>query len=75
MNADELYKEIQVDVDEAFKKVEPILIARAARERYLARHGHYPNHHPPMIKQKVKVGRNSPCPCGSGKKNKKCCKQ
>ncbi len=22
----------------------------------------------------VKVGRNDPCPCGSGKKNKKCCK-
>lgn len=24
-------------------------------------------------KQKVKVGRNEPCPCGSGKKFKKCC--
>tara|TARA_A100001201_G_scaffold135705_2_gene124152 strand:- start:1014 stop:1196 length:183 start_codon:yes stop_codon:yes gene_type:complete len=22
----------------------------------------------------AKVGRNDPCPCGSGKKNKKCCK-
>jgi SWIM/SEC-C metal-binding protein len=22
-----------------------------------------------------KVGRNEPCPCGSGKKNKKCCGQ
>jgi uncharacterized protein YecA (UPF0149 family) len=21
----------------------------------------------------VKVGRNDPCPCGSGKKHKKCC--
>ncbi len=21
----------------------------------------------------VKIGRNSPCPCGSGRKNKKCC--
>jgi uncharacterized protein YchJ len=21
----------------------------------------------------TKVGRNEPCPCGSGKKNKKCC--
>lgn len=27
---------------------------------------------PPLIK-KVKVGRNAPCPCGSGKKYKKCC--
>lgn len=28
---------------------------------------------PPVLKQKVKVGRNEPCPCGSGKKYKKCC--
>jgi len=25
------------------------------------------------IRQAVKVGRNDPCPCGSGKKSKKCC--
>ncbi|HAK56731.1 MAG TPA: hypothetical protein DCP38_14785 [Acidobacteria bacterium] len=24
---------------------------------------------------RVKFGRNSPCPCGSGKKFKKCCRQ
>ncbi|HHL2060062.1 TPA: SEC-C metal-binding domain-containing protein, partial [Clostridium perfringens] len=23
--------------------------------------------------EEVKVGRNEPCPCGSGKKYKKCC--
>ena len=23
--------------------------------------------------KKVKIGRNDPCPCGSGKKYKKCC--
>ncbi len=28
--------------------------------------------HPPPRKV-IKVGRNDPCPCGSGKKNKKCC--
>lgn len=27
--------------------------------------------HPP--RQVVKIGRNDPCPCGSGKKYKKCC--
>jgi len=30
----------------------------------------------PIVKPSVsltKVGRNSPCPCGSGKKYKKCC--
>lgn len=27
----------------------------------------------PVAKPKVKVGRNEPCPCGSGKKFKRCC--
>lgn len=27
----------------------------------------------PYIRQEPKVGRNDPCPCGSGKKYKKCC--
>ena len=27
----------------------------------------------PYIREKEKVGRNDPCPCGSGKKFKKCC--
>ena len=26
-----------------------------------------------IIRDKPKVGRNDPCPCGSGKKYKKCC--
>jgi len=26
-----------------------------------------------MKTKSVKVGRNDPCPCGSGKKYKKCC--
>jgi preprotein translocase subunit SecA len=28
---------------------------------------------PPMRREGEKVGRNDPCPCGSGKKYKKCC--
>lgn len=28
---------------------------------------------PPIVGSKPKVGRNAPCPCGSGKKYKKCC--
>ena len=28
---------------------------------------------PPKPLQVVKTGRNDPCPCGSGKKYKKCC--
>jgi preprotein translocase subunit SecA len=27
----------------------------------------------PVVRSDDKVGRNDPCPCGSGKKNKKCC--
>ena len=28
---------------------------------------------PVVLKASEKVGRNDPCPCGSGKKDKKCC--
>jgi SEC-C motif-containing protein len=28
---------------------------------------------PPVVRQGPKAGRNDPCPCGSGKKFKKCC--
>ena len=27
----------------------------------------------PVVNKKKKIGRNDPCPCGSGKKYKKCC--
>jgi preprotein translocase subunit SecA len=27
----------------------------------------------PMVRAERKIGRNEPCPCGSGKKYKKCC--
>lgn len=36
--------------------------------------GHH--HHPPVaqvVREGDKIGRNDPCPCGSGKKYKKCC--
>jgi len=29
--------------------------------------------HGPMPAKSEKIGRNAPCPCGSGKKYKKCC--
>jgi hypothetical protein len=29
--------------------------------------------HEPHVRQEPKIGRNDPCPCGSGKKYKKCC--
>ncbi|MGJ5819572.1 SEC-C metal-binding domain-containing protein [Paludibaculum fermentans] len=27
----------------------------------------------PILREGPKVGRNDPCPCGSGRKHKKCC--
>lgn len=34
-------------------------------------HGH--RHIAPFVRSGPKIGRNDPCPCGSGKKYKKCC--
>lgn len=41
-------------------------------------HGHDHGHHhqhagETFVRTGAKVGRNDPCPCGSGKKHKKCC--
>jgi preprotein translocase subunit SecA len=39
-------------------------------------HGHHHHHHAPVeqyVRATPKIGRNDPCPCGSGKKHKKCC--
>nr|PZN77270.1 MAG: hypothetical protein DIU57_16685 [Pseudomonadota bacterium] len=39
-------------------------------------HGHHHHHHRPIapfVRSSPKIGRNDPCPCGSGKKYKKCC--
>lgn len=38
-------------------------------------HGPDCSHEPiaPFVREAPKVGRNEPCPCGSGKKHKKCC--
>lgn len=44
----------------------------AARQRRWAREDARRNAPPPPV-TRVKVGRNDPCPCGSGKKYKKCC--
>lgn len=31
------------------------------------------DHHPQEPRRVVKIGRNEPCPCGSGRKYKQCC--
>lgn len=44
-------------------------------EQNLARRSELRDFSPPMpiVEQSPKIGRNEPCPCGSGKKYKKCC--
>ena len=36
-------------------------------------HGHHHGPQAPLVRAQPKVGRNDLCPCGSGKKYKKCC--
>jgi preprotein translocase subunit SecA len=56
---------IQVRTEEEIKKT-----SRRQPVRYNRGEGGQPQH--PVTKEK-KVGRNDPCPCGSGRKYKKCC--
>ena len=37
-------------------------------------HGHHDHDITPYVRAAPKVGPNEPCPCGSGKKHKKCCR-
>ncbi|QSA19995.1 SEC-C domain-containing protein, partial [Vibrio furnissii] len=45
------------------------------RSRFLRENGlwYYIDGEFPQQSVSLKVGRNEPCPCGSGKKSKKCC--
>lgn len=61
--------ELRADVDETLPDLEHALL-----------HGHSHHHdhdhdheaQAPYVRESPKVGRNDPCPCGSGKKFKKC---
>ncbi|WP_139818054.1 UPF0149 family protein, partial [Salmonella enterica] len=58
---------------EAFdKSVDAIRIAALELHAWWMAHPHTTPLQMP-IKAEVKVGRNDPCPCGSGKKFKQCC--
>ncbi len=56
---------IQVQKEETIRK-EPV---RQARLNYNRGEGSSPQ----TVRRSKKIGRNEPCPCGSGKKFKKCC--
>jgi preprotein translocase subunit SecA len=55
----------EVDRFEA-KKEKPLVLSRGGEEAAKKQA-------PPVKRETRKVGRNEPCPCGSGKKYKKCC--
>ncbi len=46
---------------------------RAIHAYWLARRDEFPPSINTIIRDEPKAGRNDPCPCGSGKKYKKCC--
>lgn len=46
---------------------------RAEQQRMTLSRGEEEEKKKPVRRQEKKVGRNDPCPCGSGKKYKKCC--
>jgi SEC-C motif domain protein len=59
---------------EKAKKIEHREIAefKKTEGRWYFVDGHAPKPEQ-MVRQGPKIGRNDPCPCGSGKKHKKCC--
>lgn len=76
-------RSLQRRIDElagGLSEVEEDLVQVALDERLML-HGHKPVFNPGLAadaepgdtKAAVKAGRNDPCPCGSGKKFKKCC--
>ena len=70
---DDIQKEVveflfRVEVEEAPKE-RAVVVTQAAGG------SSEPTQKKPMVKSDQEVGRNDPCPCGSGKKYKKCCGQ
>lgn len=58
----------RVEVDEEKKQIQETAITGQQFEQLLRMRKQRP-----MMREHDKIGRNDPCPCGSGKKYKKCC--
>lgn len=52
----------------------PTNTPRETSTDYVIQPGKKPGMASPHVRRQPKIGRNEKCPCGSGKKNKKCCK-
>jgi len=61
--------ELRADVDETLPDLEHALEHGHSHHHD---HGHNDEAQAPYVRESAKVGRNDPCPCGSGKKFKKC---
>ncbi|MBQ7930797.1 MAG: SEC-C domain-containing protein, partial [Clostridia bacterium] len=56
------------------QEVKRVEVLKAASEGFGgAQNKQAPAPKKPVVNKTPKVGRNDPCPCGSGKKYKKCC--
>ncbi len=67
-----LVSDIQLEVTRMCMIAE--LIERPAERKDLtSNHGDAPAKKKPIRRKEQKIGRNDPCPCGSGKKYKNCC--
>jgi uncharacterized protein len=64
-----------LEIDEELEELAPDLIPDAVQTLHRARLARAGPTRTPANQNRPKVGRNDPCPCGSGKKFKKCCLQ
>ncbi|MBC7344714.1 MAG: SEC-C domain-containing protein, partial [Clostridia bacterium] len=64
---------IQEDVLRYLFRVQVVQSEPAARTRWVVENRYAEEHKGQPVRAGKKVGRNEPCPCGSGKKYKKCC--
>lgn len=62
-----------MDIDEELESLAPDLIVHAVGILHRARHLRTAQAAASANQNRPKVGRNDPCPCGSGKKFKNCC--
>ncbi len=62
-----------LEIDEELEDLAPDIIPHAVETLHGARRALATASAAPANENRPKVGRNDPCPCGSGKKFKKCC--
>jgi len=66
-------QELMGSLKQSYANLDSLLAQRHLVLKKLFRRTHVRTESPKAKKANVKIGRNDPCPCGSGKKHKKCC--